>query len=224
MLRLKRKIRAYTVGVDLHLPSLRDARKMNAHSDYIAADVRKLPIKEKSVDGVLCSQVIEHLMKAEGSELVDSLERTARIRVLIATPVGFIPYVSLRRDTSSNPLQVHKSGWTPNFFRLKGYSVRFQGLRVAYRPGGLMHKIGPNLSPLFFPLWYLFSFLTYHVESMAAYQIAWKDLRLESTLRGKKVVEGPDVASVRVEDDVLTVPSITCWDKEASRLEMYHAP
>jgi len=52
-------------------------------------DVRKLPFKQKSFDTVLCMEVIEHLEKEEAIRLIEDMEKIARKKIIITTPVGF---------------------------------------------------------------------------------------------------------------------------------------
>jgi hypothetical protein len=99
---------------------LYEAKKRRSYDDLICADVRWLPIRPRSFDGVLCSQVIEHLSKDEGLELVQEIEAISRLRVVIGTTTGYIPYLPLDRNNNSNPFQVHKSGWAPETFYLMG--------------------------------------------------------------------------------------------------------
>jgi hypothetical protein len=73
-----------------------------------------------SVDTVFMLDVIEHLDKADGAELVQQALRVARKQVVIFTPLGFMP----QHYTESEPwegvthseLQNHKSGWLPAEF------------------------------------------------------------------------------------------------------------
>jgi len=117
---LNRRVSAYRVGLDLYLPYLYEAKKRRSYDDLICADVRWLPIRPGSFDGVLCSQVIEHLSKDEGLELVQEIEAISRLRVVIGTTIGYVPYLPLDQNNNSNPFQVHKSGWAPETFYLMG--------------------------------------------------------------------------------------------------------
>lgn len=70
---------------------------------------------DRDYDLVYALDVIEHLEKADGRRLLNELERVARRRVLIFTPNGFQP------QEDENPWNVHRSGWTPDDFRRRGY-------------------------------------------------------------------------------------------------------
>jgi len=108
------------VGVDAYLPSLRISRGGGMHDEFVLADLRFLPFKERSFDCVLALDVIEHLEKWEGLALLDVIERIARKQVIILTPNGFLTKGDLE---DGNPLQAHHSGWHVSDFEKRGYSV-----------------------------------------------------------------------------------------------------
>jgi SAM-dependent methyltransferase len=84
----------FTVGVDLYLPYLKLCCKM--YNGVILADARMLPFRKNSFDVVLCVELIEHLEKREGKELLISLENLARKLVIVTTPSGFLPQNEVR--------------------------------------------------------------------------------------------------------------------------------
>jgi 2-polyprenyl-3-methyl-5-hydroxy-6-metoxy-1,4-benzoquinol methylase len=85
----------YTVGLD--------AKKNNAHDDYVLCDVRHMPVKDKSFDVVLCIEVLEHLEREEGINLIRAMEKVARRQVILTTPVS--EYEQHAYD--DNPYQEH---------------------------------------------------------------------------------------------------------------------
>jgi SAM-dependent methyltransferase len=109
------------VGVDLFDASLAKSADRKIHNRYVQADVRALAdhFAERSFDCVLASEVIEHLTKEEGERFLGTLERIARRRVIVFTPNGFLP----QGQWESNPWQVHKSGWSVEDMRQRGYRV-----------------------------------------------------------------------------------------------------
>jgi SAM-dependent methyltransferase len=109
------------VGVDVHIPSLLRSRAERRHHAYCCLDVTRIEraIAEKSFDCVMSIDVIEHLTKEGGLELLRALERIARKRVVIFTPNGFLPQPA----TPDNPHQEHISGWTADEMRALGYDV-----------------------------------------------------------------------------------------------------
>ena len=115
----------YAVGLDVFKPYLRDCKKRGIHNDYILCDVKRLPLSERSFDVVLCTEVLEHLERRHGEELLQFMEKTARKQVIIATPVG--EYKQLAYD--GNPYQEHRWVWSPTEINRFGYEVRGVGVR-----------------------------------------------------------------------------------------------
>ncbi len=109
-----------TIGIDAYKPSITSSEKQKIHNAYILGDIKKLNtlVKKKSFDAVMALDVIEHLEKDAGYKLLDDMERTARKKVILVTPNGFIPQYN-----KENKLQAHLSGWTVEDFTNRGYQV-----------------------------------------------------------------------------------------------------
>jgi hypothetical protein len=73
----------------------------------------------KSFDCVLALDLIEHLEKEEGFQLISMMEKIATKRVIIFTPNGLLP----QQEFGGNRLQIHKSGWSVEEMREKGFRV-----------------------------------------------------------------------------------------------------
>lgn len=119
-----------SVGVDLFMPYLKEAKKERIHDEYILCDVCYLPFREKSFDVALCFEVIDHLSRSQGAKLLKELDKVASAQIIMSAHVGFHPLVE---GIDGNPLQVHKSGWTPGEFKSLGFKVRGQGFRHVYQ-------------------------------------------------------------------------------------------
>jgi ubiquinone/menaquinone biosynthesis C-methylase UbiE len=118
----------FAVGVDIYEPDLRIARERGAYDDYILCDVRALPFKEKGVEAVLCTEVLEHLDKEEGEALLKDMEAIARKKVIVSTPVGYLhtdPEANRAGEESANPYQEHKGGWGADELRALDYKVYY---------------------------------------------------------------------------------------------------
>ncbi len=113
-------------------------------------DVRKVDFPPNSFDAVLCLDLIEHLEKKEGRELIDKMEKWARKKVIIYTPNGFV----LHEDLKRNPLQEHKSGWTTEELGSLDFKVYGMFGWKALREKSVKTKYRPTL------LWELISALT----------------------------------------------------------------
>lgn len=122
-----RRRKYYSVGVDLFLPYLKEDKARKIYDEYILCDVRFLPFRKNSFDIVLCLEVVEHLRKNQWS-ILNEVEDIARMQVIVTTPVSF----HHQDEYDGNPLQTHKSAWTPMEFCNLGYSVRGHGLRSIY--------------------------------------------------------------------------------------------
>ena len=116
----------YSVGVDIFEPYLRNCKKLGSHSDLIRADIRELPIKPKSFDVVLCVEVLEHLDKAEGMQLLTAMEKIARTKVIITTPFG----EHEQHAVDGDPEQAHKVIWTFKELKECGYKIHGKGLNM----------------------------------------------------------------------------------------------
>ena len=148
---INRRKRFFSIGVDSFEPYLSETRKRGIHTAVVKANALKLPFADQSFDTVLCLQVIEHLEKHRGSELLEELERVARRQLIVTTPNGFMPHP----EVDGNPHQVHLSGWTPAEMRALGFDVEKQGLKQLYGERGMVHRIriGPIRKAVFVLGW-----------------------------------------------------------------------
>ena len=110
----------YMVGVELFRPYILESRNTGIHSEYIMADIRSAEFVPDSFDVVLAWDVLEHLTKEEGYQLICKMEKIAKNRVVIFTPNGYIS----QSEYDENTLQTHKSGWSVDDFREIGYKVQ----------------------------------------------------------------------------------------------------
>lgn len=109
----------YSIGVELFEQYIQQSKTRRIHSDYIKADIRKIEFKEKSFDAVLALDVVEHLTKEEGHELIQKMEKWAKKKIIIFTPNGHLH----QNGYDDNPLQLHKSGWKVKEFKELGFKV-----------------------------------------------------------------------------------------------------
>lgn len=138
----------YTIGFDIFTPSLKVAKKV--HDDVIKCDIRSLPLRTKSCDIVMASQIIEHLTKNEGLKLLTNLKRVSKGTIIITVPVGHNPKQFLE---DNNPWQTHKSAWHPDEFRARGFKVcGYAGARFLLDERGEYSVKSRILEPLFFGL------------------------------------------------------------------------
>lgn len=125
----------YSVGVEVFAPDLRESKRKGLHTHYILADVRKIEFKDGSFDAVLASEIIEHLTKEEGYELIKNMTRWATKKVIISTPNGHVKQSQVRIEY--NPHQLHMSGWDIAELKQLGFKVKGAcGWRVLWNNEG----------------------------------------------------------------------------------------
>lgn len=112
---------ARTVGVEGYRPFFDQAKRENLQDDLVECDVREISrhFEAKQFDACVALDLIEHLPKADGLELLRSMEAIAKKRVILFTPNGFLP----QRHADNDDLQEHLSGWEPGEMRKLGYEV-----------------------------------------------------------------------------------------------------
>jgi ubiquinone/menaquinone biosynthesis C-methylase UbiE len=142
----------YTIGLDIFIPSLLIAKKIC--DDVVRCDIKFLPIRAESCNIVLASQVIEHLTKNEGLNLMKDLERVSKEAIIITVPVG---QNSKQHLEDNNPWQTHRSAWYPDEFKARGFKVYgYAGARFLFRERG-EYKLK---SRILWPIFYALSLLT----------------------------------------------------------------
>lgn len=100
-------------------------------------------LADNSVDSIFLLDVIEHLEKEEGRQVIIESERVAREQVVIFTPLGFMPQHMEGSEADGwglggSAVQEHRSGWEPedfsaawSFYICKDFhSVDFKGERL----------------------------------------------------------------------------------------------
>jgi hypothetical protein len=143
------------IGLDVSAHELRQAKRLGFHAALVRADVTTLDrvVRPRSVDAVVALDLIEHLPRDRALRLLDAFERTARRRVVVLTPNGFVS----QPGTAENPFQEHVSGFSVGDLRARGYRVRgvlgpwflfgpFGDVRL--RPGFLWRRVADLASPL----------------------------------------------------------------------------
>lgn len=143
----------FTVGVEIFAPYLEESKKKAIHNQYIKADIRKIEFQQESFDAVFASEVLEHLTKQEGYQLLRKVEGWARRKVIITTPNGYV----WQNGYDDDPFQEHRAGWNSAELKKLGFKVYgvngWKGLRG--------YKASLKYKPAF--LWAIISGLTQKV-------------------------------------------------------------
>lgn len=123
---LRRYHVCYSLGIEIFDAYLQEAQKLHTHSDYIKADCTRIEFKPRSFDIVLALDVIEHLSKEQGLELIGKMKSWARKKVIIQVPNQQTPQGAL----DNNEFQRHRSGYRVEELVKLGFGVKGIGLKV----------------------------------------------------------------------------------------------
>ncbi len=94
----------HSIGVDAFVPYLEISKKKGIHSEYICENIFTVTFPPKSVDCTIMFEVIEHVFKNEGYELIKKMEAWSKKKIIITTPNGF----HLQGAYDDNDFQEHK--------------------------------------------------------------------------------------------------------------------
>lgn len=168
-------------GVDIFQTNVKVASKRKIFVEAIRGDIvevcKRLIKKRKKYDVVFCSQVIEHLERKHGEELLYLVDKLAKKKIVMGTPRGFMeqPEVFL----GDNPHQVHKSGWTEDDFRKRGYKVYGVGFGPIWSEEGLGRSYNKLILSFAYIISFILSPLVYYLPSFAAGMLCIKEVRNE---------------------------------------------
>lgn len=157
------------IGVDIYDNYLNESQAKKIHDEYKKGDLLKIEFERSSFDIVLCSDVIEHLKKEDGENLLNKAEAWAKDKIIFTTPNGFLP----QNIYHGNEFQEHKSGWLVDDFRRRGYRV--------YGYNGFKFLKGEEGRILYKPRWFwrviadASNFIVYYFPSIAFQLFAVKD-------------------------------------------------
>lgn len=149
---------SYKVGLDFFKPYILNSKTLSLHNDYVLGDVRALPFKSKSFDCVVATEIIEHLIKADGLVMINQMEEVAKEKIFLTTPNGFLPTYAGPDD---NPEESHLSGWHAGELKELGFKVYgLGGLKLFWtiKSGKAMRKSPQKLYALLAGITELFLF------------------------------------------------------------------
>ena len=108
------------LGIDLFEPYLDFCEELGVYTEVAKQDLGRtpFPFKNKEFDLSVALEVIEHLPKPKGQNLLDELQRISK-QVMVSTPNHYF-----HQDTyDQNRLQKHLSRWSVQDFERRGYTV-----------------------------------------------------------------------------------------------------
>lgn len=163
-------------GVDADKHYLNAARKRNIYTSLIYSDVntalKNFCKRKVKFDLVFSSQLIEHLQKKRGQEMLSLIEKVARKKIIITTPRGFMPQPNIYFD--GNPLQYHHSGWSEVEFTQLGYKIYGVGFKLIWSENGTALTTNKLIFTLSSLISYVLSPLVFLIPSLGAGIIAVK--------------------------------------------------
>ncbi len=167
-------------GIDIYPQNVKKASKRLMYVKVLQGDLNKIAkeliFKRQKFDLVFCSQVIEHIDRKKGEELLLLVDKLAKKRIFMGTPRGFMHQPEMFLD--GNPHQVHKSGWDENDFKKRGYRVKGIGFKPLWSEVGLVHT-HKALYPIYLIISYILSPLVYIFLFLAAGMLCIKDIKNE---------------------------------------------
>lgn len=107
----------YSVGVEIFKPYLEGSKRRKIHTAYIERKVEEVDFPEKSFDAVVMIELIEHLPKELGLEMLEKAQKWAKKKIIVSTPNGFLP----QQERDNNPFQKHLSGWGKDVMEKLGF-------------------------------------------------------------------------------------------------------
>jgi ubiquinone/menaquinone biosynthesis C-methylase UbiE len=73
-------------GVDLFEPHIRSLEKHAIYDSLHVASALKLPFKDKTFDSTIACEILEHLPRIDGPNLISELRRVSRQSFVVTTP------------------------------------------------------------------------------------------------------------------------------------------
>ncbi|MEA2020141.1 MAG: class I SAM-dependent methyltransferase [Patescibacteria group bacterium] len=166
----------YSVGVEPYKPYLQKTKEKNIHNDYYDKKIESLNFEKNQFDAVIMLEVIEHLPKDAGFELLKRSEKWAKKKIIISTPNGFLE----QGESDENPLQRHRSGWGVeelHSFGLAGLKLlRCENQDDSMVEGNLLSSIRWQPKPFWFGVATLSQALTYYLPNFAFELFGVKEL------------------------------------------------
>lgn len=149
-----------TIGLDLDETLAREAVQRTSHA--VRGDALRLPFADKSVDVVICSQVLHHFFDGDLVCLLRELDRVARVRVIIgdlrrshlAVVLFWVAATALRY----HPVSRHDGivsigrGFTADDLRASIMAALGHGAHIRRRPGWRLTATWTPLAVLPLPL------------------------------------------------------------------------
>jgi len=106
--------------VEAFEPYALTAELSKTHDEIIRAMIQDLEFPENAFDAVTLIDVIEHMPKDVGLQVIELAKKWASKKIIISSPNGFIKQEAL----DGNDLQKHLSGWPLSEMNALGFKTR----------------------------------------------------------------------------------------------------
>lgn len=151
LIRLSRYLQnAKLIGLEINKEYINFCKRFNIYDQIIQKALPTLPFKDKGINLVLCTEVIEHLTRKDGLLLLEEIDRVCKGRAIITTPNIFF------KTMPGDPGDKHLSLWSIKDFKSRGYKVYGIGFKIPLLWGGHFLKIKQALYYFFTPISYIF--------------------------------------------------------------------
>ena len=145
-----------TIGFDVDETLTHAAAGRTSHA--VRGDALQLPFADKSVDVVICSQVLHHFFDGDVPRLLQELDRVARVRVIIGdlrrSGLAVVLFWIASMALDYHPVSRHDGlvsigrGWTTNDLQASIIGALGHGACVRKRPGWRVTATWTPLQPL----------------------------------------------------------------------------
>lgn len=153
------------IGFELNPAYITFVKSHNLYDKVIKGDLTKpLPFKDKSIDFIICSEVIEHMTKQQGEKLLEEIDRIMKPggRVIITTPNVWL------KMPFGDYTDMHHSLWSAKDLARYGYNVRGIGVKIPF-------NIIAWYTPIIQALYFVMTPISYLIPSLSGLLVATKD-------------------------------------------------
>lgn len=119
MMRTIKRGSPYLIGVDIWRPYLERIHPLKIYDELIEVKIPHIPLKEKSIDISVACEILEHLSKNAGCELMAELQRVTEKTIIVSTPLNYP-----QEEVRGNPYEKHVTDWSPKDFIRHGYETK----------------------------------------------------------------------------------------------------
>jgi len=144
IMRTRKRGSPYLIGIDVWHPYLERVCPLEIYDELIQVRLPHIPLKEKSIDISIACEVLEHLSKIDGYELMTELEGVTEKIIIVSTPLNW-----QQEEICGNPFEKHINEWLPKDFIRRGYETKVvhvlpKTLEVANRIRSIIFRLPPT--------------------------------------------------------------------------------